>query len=163
MNNPFYELRKKREAEEAKHLREIEHEKFARAKAEEEKKYAIDLSSQYSDMVTRVLNQLLEAAYPNLEICAYSDPDSWDPDTWDAEKAQRNKPWRPTWCIGHTQVYDFKDDEHTQFISWDFVVKVSIDFDKNNKPVFLCTWGEKTVSCDLSETQLIKTLLDLVK
>ena len=163
MKNPFEELRIRREAAEAKQLEHIELEKLARDKAEEEQSYAVDLSDQYANMVTRVLNQLLEAAYPNLEICAYSDLDSWDPDTWDAERAQRKKPWRPTWCIGHTQVYDFMDEEHTQFLSWDFAVKVRIDFDKNHTPLFVCTRGEKTVACDLSETELIKTLLELDK
>jgi hypothetical protein len=161
MKNPFEELRKKREAAQAKLLENIELEKVARAKAEEEQKYALDLSNQYTYVVTRVLNQLLEAAYPDLEICDYSDPDSWDPDTWDAERAQRKKPWRPTWCIGHTQVYDFKDEENTQFLSWDFAIKVRIDFDKNHKPLFICTRGERTIACDLSEDELIKTLLEL--
>jgi hypothetical protein len=163
MKNPFDELRKKREAKEAEQLERVEQERLARVKAEEDQKYAVDLSNQYSDMVTRVLEQLLQAAYPHLEICAYSDPDSWDPDTWDPERAQRKRPWRPTWCIGHSEVFDFKDEERTQFLSWDFAVKVRIDFDKNHKPVFVCARGDKMAACTLSETELIKTLLDLVR
>ena len=158
MTNPFDELRKKREAEDARRLQTIELQKAATAKAEEDKKYATDLSFQYSKMVYRVLGQLIEAAYPAQEICDYSVPDSWDP-----EIDQLFKPWRPTWCIGHTQVYDFKDDDHTRFVSYDFSVKVSIDFDKNHTPGFFCTDGKKTAACALSETELIKTLLDLLK
>ncbi len=158
MDNPFDVLRQRREAEEAKRIRLIEHEKEVKARAEEDKNYALELSNQYSGLVIRVLKQLLEAAYPDLEICAYPNFDTWDP-----EIKPLFQPWRPTWCIGHTQVYPLNDETRTQFVSWDFAVKVSIDFDKYRRPKFVCTAGEKIKACNLSEEELISTLLDLLE
>ena len=160
MKDPFESLRTNREAEETEGRQEQEDERLKENTTLEIEKYLVKIMQSNRPMIERVLMQLIAAQYPESRLVS-------PPDTTEPQGPQELLPGRrlPTWQIGHDYLLDDMDSPtHSHF---DPQVSVSIDIHEPAQLVFQCTRHtqkeDKTASCPLTETDLVKTLLKLHK
>jgi hypothetical protein len=159
MNNPFDEIRRKREAEAVRKQMEAQARKQAEQnRADENTRLFQEACAAYSAMVTRVLNQLREALYkPDVELNGprpfKESQNHWEtPDPWI---------WRPVWSLTHTEEEPISDTGPMTTVTRTDV-QVTLDFDKKKKPYFTCMRGyNNTATCPATEQELIKTLTKL--
>lgn len=154
MANPFKYLYDKRKAKEDEKLRQQEAERQAREREEQLRQARRKAAEQFDGMVTKVLQQLQEAAYPD---------------------GQLRYNGAGVWSIGHEYWRETGDRSGER--AWASRVSVTLIYDERNMPAgFECErsggyhsktrLGEKfvqfgSIRCKLSETELIKTLQQL--
>ena len=142
MENPFDDL-----------LSEKERNNRSEAAKNEEKRRAIRaLSSQYSEMVIKVLAQLRSIKYPDCEV------------------KDRLYEEYPHWSIEKKNTR-YGRGTGTELVSWNEKVRIEIVFDVNNNPHFSCsiyTYGLyndqkilKNIKCPLVREELVETIKQL--
>ena len=160
MKDPFEALRAKRETQESQGRQEQEEERLEENATLETERYLLTIMQSNRPMIERVLMQLIAAEYPESRLVS-------PPDTTEPQGPRVLPPGRrlPTWQIGHD--YVLNDMDGRTHVHFDPQLSVSIDVHEPARLVFQCARHtqkeDRTVFCPLTETDLVKTLLELHK
>jgi hypothetical protein len=139
MANSFKYLHDERKAKEDEQLKQQEAEREAKEREEELGRARGKTAEQFDGMVSKVLQQLQEAAYPHEQLRYVG---------------------TGVWTIGHEYWEEIGD--RSGYTAWATRVSVTLMCDERNMPAgFECKRGYKSIRCKLSETELIKTLQQL--
>jgi hypothetical protein len=159
MENPFDEIRKKREqAALLKKQQEEAKQKTEENKKNESQRLFLQYSERYSPMVERILKQLREALYP-------ADVELNGPHPFKTYQNSWEKPdpdiWRPTWELRHSAEEQLSDTSGPSNVTYTDV-QIILDFDKKRNPIFVCQRAQSPkVSCPATDTDLARTLYKL--
>lgn len=159
MDNPFDDIRKKREAAAALKQQQEEAKRQAEeALKRENERLFRQYCDQYSPMVERILEQLRISLYRSDERMSGPHPLRTYQNSWETPIPNI---WRPVWELGHTNLEPISDTGPLTDV-WYADVKVTLDFDKKRHPVFVCQHQQsQQVTCPATEADLIRVLSKL--